>query len=208
MVLHITQVALKLRIDVVLDEPSGQTLQNAPQWLGGALALDDFPGQLVDAPADGGVPAEDLSLDLVDVVAQAGYDGRVVVDHPVQNRVEHCLRPQGKQIRSRLHAAPYAGEVRGLTMADSDDEVVADEHVQLAEVHLFALVVVAGGPQHQEQRLAVPLELGALVGLHRVLDCQFVQVELGRQRGQVVLVGPHQPDPRQVTGVLRAALAQ
>jgi hypothetical protein len=60
----------------------------------------------------------------------------------------------------------------------SDDEVRADEHVQLAELDLLDLVEVAGGVQHQEQGVVVALELGALVGNDGVLDDELVELEL------------------------------
>lgn len=63
-------------------------------------------------------------------------------------------------------------------MADRDQEVAADEDVQLAEVDLLLGVEVAGGAQDDEERLAVALQLGALMGLQCVLDGQLVQVEL------------------------------
>ena len=80
-------------------------------------------------------------------------------------------------------------------MPDRDDEVRADEEVDLAELDLLDGVDVARGPQHDEQGVAVALELRALVGDDRVLDGQLVQLELVGQRGQLVLVGAVQPDP-------------
>jgi hypothetical protein len=50
-------------------------------------------------------------------------------------------------------------------VADGDDELRAGEHAHLAELDGLALVDVARGSQDQEQRVAVSLELGALVRL-------------------------------------------
>ena len=81
-------------------------------------------------------------------------------------------------------------------MPDRDHEVRSDEHVDLAELDRLRLVDVASRPQDQEQDVAVPLELGPLVGVNRVLDCQFVELELTSDRGQLFLRGLVEPKPR------------
>ena len=68
--------------------------------------------QLVDAPRDLRVAAEDLGLDLVDVVLEAGDHGGVAVDDPVQDRVQHRLGPEAQQVGVALHAAADRGQVR------------------------------------------------------------------------------------------------
>ena len=207
-VLDVTQRALQLGVDAVLVEPGRQAVQDRPQRRRGPLELDHLARELVDAPAHGGIPAEDLGLDLVDVVAQTGHHRRVVVHDPVENRVEHGLRAQGQELGVGLHPPAHARQVRRLTVPDGEDEVIADEHVQLREVDLLAPVVVPRRAQHDEQRLAVPLELGPLMRLHRVLDRELVQVELRRQGRQVRLVRADEPDPGQVAGVRVASFAQ
>ena len=81
-------------------------------------------------------------------------------------------------------------------MADSDHEVRADEHMQLAEVDLFALVVVQGGPEHQEQGVAVVLELRPLVGVNRIFNCEGMKAERRCERLQLLLTRSVQADPR------------
>ena len=82
-------------------------------------------------------------------------------------------------------------------MADRDDEALAGEDVGLAERDVIALEL--GGPQHHEQRIAVELELGPLMGVQRVLDRQRVQVELGLDLPQLRLVRLVKADPDEVT---------
>ena len=77
-----------------------------------------------------------------------------------------------------------------------------DEDVQLAELDLLDVVEVAGRPQDHEQRVAVALELRALVGVDRVLDGEFVQVELRGERLQFERVGPVEPDPGHAVGLV------
>ena len=55
---------------------------------------------------------------------------------------------------------------------------VAEEDEDLAELDDLGRVDVAGGLQHDEDHLAVDLELRPLVGVDRVLDRERVQVEL------------------------------
>ena len=86
-------------------------------------------------------------------------------------------------------------------MADRDDEALAGEDVGLAECHVIALEL--GGPQHHEQRIAVELELGPLMGVQRVLDRQRVQLELGLDLPQLRLVWLVKADPDEVAGLLR-----
>ena len=180
---------------LVLLEPGHEAVEDAEQRAGGPLELDHLAGQLVDAPRDLRVAAEDLGLDLVDVVLQAGDHGGVAVDDRVQDRVQHRLGPEAQQVGVALHAAADRGQVGGLAVADGEHEVRADEHVDLAELDLLDLVQVAGGAQHHEQGVAVAFQLGSLVGDDGVLDRQLVQAELLGDGQQLRLGRPVEPDP-------------
>ena len=59
------------------------------------------------------------------------------------------------------------------------------------------------GAQHDEEAVAVLLELRPLVGLMRVLDRQLVQAELALDRRHLVVRGIDQADPDEVTFPLR-----
>jgi hypothetical protein len=72
-------------------------------------------------------------------------------------------------------------------VAHGDDEVVASEHVQFAELDALLGVEVLRGPEHHEQGLAVALHLGALVGVHGILDREVVQPELGGELVELLL---------------------
>ena len=67
--------------------------------------------------------------------------------------------------------------------------------MDLAELDLLHIVQVPGGPQHQEQRVAVVLQLRALVAGERVLHRQMAQVEFLGHRTQLVRVRTVEPDP-------------
>ena len=89
-------------------------------------------------------------------------------------------------------------------MADGDEEVLADEDVQLAEVDLFRGVEVARRPQHDEESVAVALQLRTLVCFEGVLDRELVQVELVGQRTEFGCRGALQADPGHAVGVSRS----
>ena len=161
----------------------------------GALELDDFAGQFVDPPGHRGVAAEQLVLDLVDVVFQPRHHGHVVIHHLVHQCVEHSLRAVAQEVGAPLQLSPHLGHPAGLGVPDGDDEVLAGEHVQLAELHGFRLIQVPGRPQHGEEVVVVAFELGALVGRDRVLHGEPVQPELRRDGGHFVLRGPVEADP-------------
>ena len=140
-------------------------------------------------------PGEDLVLDLVDVLAQAGDRGRVVVDDPVDDRVQHRAGPVLAAARGSPRAAAHAAQLARLAVAHGDDVVVAEEDQDLAELDHLGRVHVAGRLEHDEDHLAEDLELGALVGVDRVLHGQRVQVELAADRLELLLAGLVEPDP-------------
>ena len=123
---------------------------------------------------------EHLHLDLVDVGLDAAGRVLVHVDDVVGDRVQHLGGPDGQPLGIGLELAADRGQVAALTVADGDHVVDADEDHHLAELEHLVVVDVAQRLQHDEQRVVVPLELRALMGVHGVLDGQRVQlVELG-----------------------------
>ena len=59
-----------------------------------------------------GAAVEDVVLDLVDVVLEAGDDGRVVVDDAVHDRVQDRDGAAAQQVGARLEAAAHRGRGR------------------------------------------------------------------------------------------------
>jgi hypothetical protein len=84
-------------------------------------------------------------------------------------------------------------------MPDRDDEIRPEEHHHLARRddlpggRRLAVADVADGLEHHEQRVVVALQLGPLVGVHRVLDGELVQAEDVRDAGDLLGVGLVQP---------------
>ena len=79
-------------------------------------------------------------------------------------------------------------QVGSVGVTDGDDELPGED-VHLTELDGLGFGDVARRSQHQEQRVAVAFELGALVCLYGVLDGELVQLELARDVGELVLVG-------------------
>src|SRR5690554_305066 len=100
-----------------------------------SLEIDHLARKLIDAPGDIRIPAEEIVLDLIDVVLKTRNDGAVLIDDLVQDRVEHCLWPHRQQAGVSLQACSHASQVRRLCMADGHNEVGPDKDVKLAELN-------------------------------------------------------------------------
>jgi hypothetical protein len=96
-----------------------------------------------------------------------------------------------------LAALPDLGVRQGGAVADGHHVAGADEHVRLAELDLAVLHLRRA--QDDEERLAVLLELRALVGVARVLDRQLVQAELVPDLVEGGVLGLVQPDPHELS---------
>jgi hypothetical protein len=95
----------------------------------------------------------------------------------------------------RLQPPTHRPQLRGVAVAHRDDELGADEDRDLAKEDGLRLVHVASRPQDDEECLAIALELRALMRLDRVLDREFVQVELARHRGELLLTRLVETEP-------------
>ncbi len=103
-----------------------------------------------------------------------------------------------------LETGAHGGEFVVLAVPNGHHEVGPDERHDLTD-----LDDLTGGGEHlvgavthrleddEEQVVAVGLQLGALVRVHRVLDGERVQPELLRDLGEVVLAGIREPDPHE-----------
>jgi hypothetical protein len=78
---------------------------------------------------------------------------------------------------------------------DRDDEVRAEDDVDLPERNDLVVIDVSGGPQDDERHVAVLLDLRPLVRRDGVLDGERMQRELVRHGIHLVSVGPDESDP-------------
>ena len=74
-----------------------------------------------------------------------------------------------------------------MVLAEHRHGATAHEDVELRELHLLRLVDVARRTHHQEEHLAVPLELRPLPGMHEVFDEQRVQLPRLREMLDLVV---------------------
>jgi len=86
---------LQLKVHAVFHGAALQELEDASQWLDRALKVDDLPRELIDASGQRVIVAvaEQLILDLVDVVLQARDNGLVLVDDLIEHGIQHASGP-------------------------------------------------------------------------------------------------------------------
>ena len=138
---------------------------------------------------------EDVLLHRVDVGLDEIGDVEVGVHHVVGDRVHHRIRTELAIRGSAVHLPAHACQPTVVAVAHGDHEVASDEDHDLAGLddlagHGHRLVLdVVHGLEHQEQRVVVALEFGALVGVHGVFDREFVQPEDDGDGLHLVFVG-------------------
>lgn len=175
---------------------AGQAFQGHHQRERSAAELGHLSLELVDAFGVVLVgPAEHLGLDLVDVFGDA-FDGTLVpVDDEVRSPVQHTERSSGWQVAGAgVEFGAHLTQHVGVSVADGDDEVLADEDGDLDDL---VGVDVPDRFQHREDDVVVHVELGPLVRLDGVLDREGRQVELGGDLSDLVGGGLLQPNPHE-----------
>ncbi len=100
-----------------------------------------------------------------------------------------------EEVRTRFEAVADAGQVGRFTVAHCDDVVRSGKHVHFTELDGLGLIDGPRGTQHEEQHVAVALQFGSLMSLHRVLYRERVKVELFGNGGELRRVGAVQTDP-------------
>src|SRR5919107_2737027 len=164
------------------------------------LELDHLARELVDPAGHAEIATEDLGLYLLDIVFQAVDYGPVVVYDTVHYGVQDRLWSSAQMLGVGLQLLAYPAQVRRLTVAHAHHEVFSHKEVDFAELDPLLLVQVTGRLEHEEERIAVALQLGPLVSVRRILDRQPVQAELpgdGRELlfGRLVEANPCNPAP-------------
>ena len=122
-----------------------------------------------------GIVIEDFVLELLDAVFGIVERDEVAIDDVVENQMnDRADRRLGLvepiAVDSRRSGIPHFAAAAAL--ADGDDPVVADEHVNLGQV---------AQRTRQKRVVLVELELGPLACLDDVFDRDHVEVELVRQ---------------------------
>ena len=141
---------------------------------------------------------EHLALEGVDLGLERVDDREVVVDHEIHQRIEHEARADAEHRGRALAARADVGVGQGRAVADGDDVAPAGEDVGLAVLDLAGLPL--RGAQHDEQGIAVDLELGALMRVVGVLDREVVQPEPALHPAQQLLARLVQAEPDEAVG--------
>ena len=206
-VLHVAEVLAGPRIEGQAGLAVVEAAQGLQQGDHRATELEHLPLEAVDALGGVGLGGrEHLGLHLLDVDLEARDHGRVVVHDPIGDRVQHRAGPQAEQVGVGLQVLAHVVQGAALPVSHGDDEVRADEHQHLADLDQLVVVHVARGLQHQEQRVAVHLQLGSLVGVHGVLDRQRVKAEVLPDLVHHSWSGIVQPDPHKALAAPRRLL--
>ena len=155
---------------------------------------------------------EDVLFHRVDVGLDQIGDVEVAVHHMVGDRMHDRVRAQLQGRGGGFESLTHAGQLAVLAVPDRHHEIGADEDHDfpglddLPGVGHRLVFDVVHRLENQEQRLVVALQLRPLMGVHRVLDGQFVQAEHVGDGLHLVLVGLVQADPHEGVLALRFQL--
>ena len=141
---------------------------------------------------------ENLVLDLLQLGLQIVQHREVAIDDVVDQRVEHERRAVAQEIGLTLGARAHGAEADLRAVTHREHVVGTDEDIDFADQELLGAVVVLhflDRLQDGEQRIAVLLDLRALVTLARVLDGELVEAELERHLVQLLARGLEQRNP-------------
>jgi hypothetical protein len=120
------------------------------------------------------------------------------VEVTVDDDVEEAPQQEGRAERGEIGVAvpplQHGGHVESLGM-HRDDGPLGDEGLHLDLAQLVRPGVDAHGVGGEKEMGVVPVELGALVLVHRVLDGEVVQVELLLDGGEVFGAGRREVGP-------------
>src|SRR5262249_34046262 len=149
-VMHVAEIRLHLRVEL-REAGAGEDLDRLEQRDDGAVQL-----QHVALPGEdplGRVAArarEDVALDAADRRVERLDNRFVAVDDAIDDGIQHGARPAIEYVRLRLQLPANTVEVE-LTVANGDDEVIADEEEHLAEADVVGLGVPTGGLQDEQK---------------------------------------------------------
>ena len=145
----------------------------------------------VGAPLGG----EDLRLELLQLLLDVLGDLLVLVDDGVADPVQHGRGPVAQQVRHPFEPAADRVEHAAAPVLHGHHEVLPGEQHDLPADQLGPRLVEVQRLEHHEQALVVDVELGPLVGVHRVLDRERVRGEIQREVVELVVGRLVQPEP-------------
>ncbi len=142
-----------------------------------ALEIEDSVHRgLVRPGVDHGV------LEAVEDVLHLVHDLHVAVHHGVQQVIGQHVGTASHDPRPRVCFLPDLADLGRAGAMHGNNEILADEHVDLAPAELKRTLSLVGGHRvhHQEEVIVILLDLGALaILLGGVLQRQLVEIERG-----------------------------
>ena len=206
---------VEVELEVMGEEALRVALEQAQS---GALGLDDLAVRddlllRVGDVADDLLAAAllELVLDRVQLVPDLVQDREAVVEEVVEDVVEQVARRLREELVAKLvvllAATEEVGDGQKLDVGERDEEVLAEEDVELGRVQPLDRLVVDREVEDDEEVLRVLVDLRPLPLREDVLDVELVEaVALGEIRGlerpRLVDVNPGEPvsgelgDPR------------
>lgn len=157
--------------------------------------IDHLALQREDPVRDVLVFSEELLLDLVDIVLDAVEHVAVPAGHVLERAPEHPVRPAIEHVGELFEERPELLQIDRPVGRDRDEEVLADEQVDLVALDGLRRVVVLPGLHHDEEVLAVPVELRALVGAEGRRDPEGLEPEHRRELVHLLTGGLGQVHP-------------
>ena len=97
----VAQISLQALGDLMLVESGPQRADDGNERVDGTLQVHRLAGESVDALRGGRVTGEHLVLNLLDVLLQAVNDRVGLVDHPIQDGVQHRFGSLGEHVGIR-----------------------------------------------------------------------------------------------------------
>ena len=143
--------------------------------------------QALDVPARRAA-LEDLRLDVVELGLDGVEQREVAVDHRVHQRIEHEAGAMAQQLAARARSArARPGSAAGCGCAPTARSSAPTKIATSPTVHLAVLDLEQ--VHHDEDGVAVLLDLRPLVAVARILDGQLVQAELAAASATQLVVG-------------------
>lgn len=137
---------------------------------------------------------------IADVVLDHFEDGQILVDHSVQDRVQHIVDTLAELRRRCLELLPKFAQRSGIAVPHGDKVIVTGEDRHLAVADPVADQL--GGLGDDVQLIVVDLELGRAQRVHGVVDRQRMEVIRRLDRAEFVCGGLAKRDPAEARAIL------
>src|SRR3990167_924327 len=167
-----------------------------------ALEAREFASQPEDAvdfcPSEKVV--ERSSLHRQNVILDHLEDGKILIDDPVQDRMQHIVDTFAKKRRRSLELLAKIAERSAVAVPYAHEMVVTGEDRHLAVADLVSIQL--GGLSDNIELFIIRFELGRAERVHRVVDCQRMEVIRRLDRFKLVGGGLAKRDPAKAGAIL------